>query len=155
MCAFPGGSDSKESACNAGDLGLIPGLGRAPGGEHGNPLQYSCLENPHGQRSLSSVQSLSRVWLFVTPWTIAHQAPLSVEILQARIKWVAMSSSRGSSQPRDWIQVSCIAGGFFTSWATRETPNLVATPKVKGRFKLGFYPGSEEIMEKGAGKAEP
>ena len=40
-----GGSDGKESFCNAGDLGLIPGLGRSPGGGHGNPLQYSCLEN--------------------------------------------------------------------------------------------------------------
>ena len=50
---FPGGSDSKESTCNAGDLGLIPGLGRSPGGRHGNSLQYSCLENPHGQRSLA------------------------------------------------------------------------------------------------------
>ena len=49
---FPGGSDSKESACNMGDLGLIPGLGRSPGEGHGNPLQYSCLENPHGYRSL-------------------------------------------------------------------------------------------------------
>ena len=46
---FPGGSDSGESAYSVGDLGLIPGLGRAPGGGHGNPLQYSCLENPHGQ----------------------------------------------------------------------------------------------------------
>ena len=43
---FHGGSDSKESSCNVGDLGLIPGLGRSPGGGHGNPLQYSCLENP-------------------------------------------------------------------------------------------------------------
>ena len=42
---FPGGSDSKESAYNAGDLGSIPGLGRSLGGGHGNPLQYSCLEN--------------------------------------------------------------------------------------------------------------
>ena len=49
---FPGGSDGKESACNVGDLGLIPGLGRSPGGGHGSPLHYSCLENPHGQRSL-------------------------------------------------------------------------------------------------------
>ena len=49
---FPGGSDSEESACNAGDLGLTLGSGRAPGGGHGNPLQYSCLEHPHGQRSL-------------------------------------------------------------------------------------------------------
>ena len=50
---FPGGSDGKESACNAGVLGSIPGLGRSPGGGHGNSLQYSCLENPHGQRSLT------------------------------------------------------------------------------------------------------
>ena len=49
---FPGGSVSKESACNAGHLGSIPGLGRSPGGGNGNPLQYSCLENPHGERSL-------------------------------------------------------------------------------------------------------
>ena len=42
---FPGGSGSKKSACNVGDLGLIPGLGRSPGGGHGNQLQYSCLEN--------------------------------------------------------------------------------------------------------------
>ena len=51
---FPGGSNGKEFASNAGDLGSIPGLGRYPGGGHGNPLQYSCLENPHGQRSLAS-----------------------------------------------------------------------------------------------------
>ena len=48
---FPGCSDSKESACNDGDLGLILVLGRSSGG--GNPLQYSCLKNPHGQRSLA------------------------------------------------------------------------------------------------------
>ena len=49
----PGGSDSRESACSAGDLGSVPGLGRSPGGGHSNPLQYSCLDNPHGQRSLA------------------------------------------------------------------------------------------------------
>ena len=43
---FPGGSDGKESACNAGDPGSIPGSGRSPGEGKGNPLQYSCLENP-------------------------------------------------------------------------------------------------------------
>ena len=43
---FPGGSNGKVSAYNAGDLGLIPGLGRFPGEGNGNPLQYSCLENP-------------------------------------------------------------------------------------------------------------
>ena len=49
---FPGGSDGKESARNAEDLGSIPGSGRSPGGGHGNHSNYSCLENPHGQRSL-------------------------------------------------------------------------------------------------------
>ena len=43
---FPDGSDGKESACSAGDLGSIPGLGESPGEGNGNPLQYSCLENP-------------------------------------------------------------------------------------------------------------
>ena len=43
---FPGGSDGKASACNVGDLDSIPGLGRSPGEGNGNPLQYSCLENP-------------------------------------------------------------------------------------------------------------
>ena len=43
---FPGSSDGKESACNAGDLGLIPRSGSFPGEGNGNPLQYSCLENP-------------------------------------------------------------------------------------------------------------
>ena len=42
---FPGGSNRKESVCNAGDQGLVPGLGRSPGERNGNPLQYSCLEN--------------------------------------------------------------------------------------------------------------
>ena len=51
---FPGGSDSKESACSARDLGSIPGLGRSPGRRHGNPLQCSCLENSCGKRSLAS-----------------------------------------------------------------------------------------------------
>ena len=45
MCGIPGGSDSKESACNAGDQGSNSGLGRRPGGGNDNPLQYSCLEN--------------------------------------------------------------------------------------------------------------
>ena len=44
--SFPGDSAGKEYTCNVGDLGSIPGLGRSPGGGHGNPLQYSCLDNP-------------------------------------------------------------------------------------------------------------
>ena len=51
---FPGGSDGKESACNVGDEGSIPELGRSPGEGYGNPLQYSCLENSHGRGAWQS-----------------------------------------------------------------------------------------------------
>ena len=57
---FPGDSDSKESTSNVGDLGSITGLGSSPGGRHGKPLQYSCLENPHGQRSLAGYSPWGR-----------------------------------------------------------------------------------------------
>ena len=60
---FPGGSEGKESACNVGDPGLIPGLGRSPGEENGNPLQYYCLENPlnspWGLKELDTTERLS------------------------------------------------------------------------------------------------
>ena len=55
---FSGGSDSKESACDAGDLGSIPGLRRSPGGGNGNPLQYSCLENPLGLKETDTTERL-------------------------------------------------------------------------------------------------
>ena len=58
---------------------------------------------------------------FATSWTVTHQDSLSMGILQARIlEWVAMPSSRRSSQPKDWTQVFHIAGGFFIVWATGE-----------------------------------
>ena len=57
---FRGGSDGQEFACSGGDLRSIPGLGRSPGGGHGNPLQYACLENPHGQRSLAGYSPQGR-----------------------------------------------------------------------------------------------
>ena len=53
---FPHGSDGKEPTCDMGDLDSISALGRFPGGGHGHPLQYSCLENPHGQMSLARLQ---------------------------------------------------------------------------------------------------
>ena len=60
LWGFPGGSVGKGSACNAGDLGSIPGWGRPAGGGHGNLLQYSCLENPYGQRSLAGYSPWGR-----------------------------------------------------------------------------------------------
>jgi len=63
---FPDGSDSKESSCNAGDLGSIPGLGRSPGGGNGNPLQYSCLENPMDRGTWRS--TVHGIELDMTEW---------------------------------------------------------------------------------------
>ena len=62
----------KESTCNTGDLGSVPGLGRSPGGGHGNPLQYSCMENPHGQRSLAGYGSCGHKELDMTEWLSTH-----------------------------------------------------------------------------------
>ena len=70
--------------------------------------------------------SLSHIWLFVTPWTVACQAHLVHGILQVTmLKSVAVPFSRVSSQPRVWTQVSRIAGRFFTSWATTENPKIL------------------------------
>ena len=63
---FHGGSDNKESACNVGDPGLIPGLGRSPGERNGNPLQYSCWENSMDRGAWWATvhgEAKSRTWL--------------------------------------------------------------------------------------------
>ena len=60
---FPGGSDGKELACNAGELGLIPGLARFPVGGYGNPLQYSCLDNPMDREGWwGTVHGVAKSW---------------------------------------------------------------------------------------------
>ena len=66
LLGIPGSSDGKESTYSVRDLDLIPGLGRSPGEGNGNPLQYSCLENPHGQRSLVGCSSRSHKELDMT-----------------------------------------------------------------------------------------
>ena len=72
---FPGDSDYKEFTCSAGDLGSILGLRRSPGRGHGNPLQYSCLENLHGQRSLVAYSPWGCKESDMTAWlsTAHHQ----------------------------------------------------------------------------------
>ena len=85
---FPGGLDGKESACNVGDLGLIPGLGRSPGGGHGNPFQYSYLENPHGERSLVGYSPWSPNKSDMTEWLSTAQNNTSSKRLRAnKNKW--------------------------------------------------------------------
>ena len=60
----------------------------------------------------------------VTPWIVAHQAPLFMDFPGRILEWVVISFSRASSQPRDWTWVSCIAGWFFTIWVIREAPGV-------------------------------
>ena len=69
-CGFPGASEVKASACNAGDLGLIPGSGRSPGEVNGNPLQYSCLENPMDEGAW---------WATYSPWGPNWRIPWTEE----------------------------------------------------------------------------
>ena len=154
---FPDGS-ARISLQRIGDMGLIPGLRRFPGGGHGNPLQYSCLKNPENRGTEEpsgsqrvrhnwacvnavitkwkwKVESLSRVRLFATPSTVTYEVPPS-GIFQARVlEWIAISFSRGSSRPRKRTRVSGMAGRRFTVWVTRE---VIAKEDVKSKNPQGL-----------------
>ena len=69
---FPGSSDGKEFACNEGNLGSVPGLGRSPVGGHSNPLHYFCLENPHGQRRQAGYSPWGHKESDTTEWLRTH-----------------------------------------------------------------------------------
>ena len=71
---FPGGSEVKASACNVGDPGSIPGLGRSPGEGNGNPLQYSCLENPmDGGAWSAAVHGVATSWAQLSAFTFTFK----------------------------------------------------------------------------------
>ena len=85
--------------------------------------------------------SLLRVWLFPTPWTVAHQAPLPMGFSRQEYWSGLPSPSPGeSSWPRDWTQVSCIASIFFTIWVTKEAANL-ASSQISIKWLLLFLRG--------------
>ena len=78
---FPGGSDGKASAYNEGDLGSIPGQGRSPGEGNGNPLQYSCLENPmDGGAWQATVHGIAKSWTRLRDFTFTVTFTFSWEI---------------------------------------------------------------------------
>ena len=121
---FPGGSDSKESASNAGDQGSIPGLGRSPGEGKGYPLQYSdlhCIAHGAAKSQTEKDTYHKKESEIAQPCpTLCDSVDYSIPdssvhgILQARIlEWVAISFSRGSSQPRDRTLVSCMESRCF------------------------------------------
>ena len=76
---IPGGSEVKASACNVGDLGSIPGLGRSPGEGNGNPLQYSCLENPMGGGAWwATVHWVAKSWTRLSDFTFTFKDGLQI-----------------------------------------------------------------------------
>jgi len=80
MERFPGGSNSKASAHNAGDPGSIPGLRRSPGEGNGNPLQYSCLENSmDGGAWLSTVHGVARSWTRLSDFTFYMEKEMATQ----------------------------------------------------------------------------
>ena len=73
LTSFPGGSESKASACKAADLGSMPGCGRSPGGGNGNPLQYFCLENPmDGETWWATVHGVAKSWTQLSDFTFFY-----------------------------------------------------------------------------------
>ena len=97
----PGASAGKESACSAGDLGSIPGLGRSPGGGLGKPLQYSGLENPHGQKSLVGYSPWGRKELEMTKRQIYDIAYLWN--LKNGFKWTYLQNRLIDLENKLWL----------------------------------------------------
>ena len=118
ILGFPGG---KESTCNAGDVSSIPGLGRSPGGGHGNSLRCSCLENPHGQRSLVGY----------SPW--GHKESDTTERLSTQLSFCT-SLGRGGSKNRPACAAQHTESGQGNSSQKQES-NALVSPRNTSRGK--------------------
>ena len=132
---FPGGSDGKESACNVGDLGSIPGWGRPPGEGNGNPFQYSWLGNPiHSGAWQAPVHGVVKSWTQLRdftftftccPFTIylavsdlsCHMRDLHVS--RGLFRWLPLSMWDLGSLNSDWTCILCIATQILNHWTTR------------------------------------
>ena len=157
---FPGGSDGTESARNAGNLGLIPGLGRCPGGEHGDPLQYSCLGIPQGvDKGLS----------FFTLYT--HILFACFKVLNNQVLWQKIFTKIPHS-PNKYTCVYCTpgimleAGNTAVKWQTRftvhtpyHTPGQIFTKQLRAtthsrRHTLRFPASPSDLTLTSSSKRE-
>ena len=120
--SFLGGSDRKEPACNGGDLGSIPGSGRYPGKGHGNPLQYSYLENPHGQKSLAGYSPWGCKESDTTERHTMWNGPLSDKTLPRRYIPLGANLSHRPLTSKEkgtnfyWVYPACHVFGASKSW---------------------------------------
>ena len=88
---FPGGSDGKESACSAGDQRSIPGLGRSSGEGNGNPLQYSCLEDPMGEGAWqATIHGVIKSWTQLSDFTFTFNHNMRKNIKYYKIDFNAL-----------------------------------------------------------------
>ena len=119
LLGFSGDSDGKESICNAGDLGSIPGLGRSPGGRNGNPLQYSCLENPMDRGTWRNIVHWfikSQTWGVVVPrwWRNRTGRPLFPPQIHQKIIWMLTNLYTTTSEVW-WRTPGTLKGTPFSS----------------------------------------
>ena len=157
LFCFPGDSDSKESACNAGDPGLIPGLGRSPGGGNGNPLQYSCQENSMVRGVYGVTESDTTEWLsFIHSWSFFTSAD-STPVLETLRIWLPtrVTSPRHCCSVLGWVNQRSVSqenvsqqlwlratkvyscnqeGDPMTKKIRAETRWAVLRPKMAGRL---------------------
>ena len=155
---FAGGSDGKESTCNAGDLGSIPGLGRSSGEGYGNPLQYSCLEHPHGQRSLAGYSP----WGCTESGMTKHSTEESINSHTLLVKsmaipqlltyqWendVSLISSHLQKQRLDSLYNLQIRRSLFITfqWPFTESSPHPSSPNVIGTASHGPWDGNHGLV---------
>ena len=151
---FPGDSDGKESACSAGDPDSNSGLGRSPGEGNGYTLQYSCLDNPHGQRNLAGYSPWGHKELDVTEWPAHSLSHTHIYICICSVSSVVQSclslcdcmdcSPPGSSvhwilqvRTLEWVAMPSSRG---SSWPRNQTP-ISCVSSIEGGFFTAEPPG--------------
>ena len=122
--AFPAGSEGKASACNAGDPSSIPGSGRSPGEGNGNPLQYSCLENPmDGGVWWATAHGVAKSRTRLSDFTFTLALFLNFYLLFICLAAQVLIAACGIQFPDEGLNLDPALGAWSLShWTTREVP---------------------------------